>query len=109
MDKITDFAENSPYAIVLMSFLSGILFSGISWGLIYVILFLILWEILYFGYISANGRLWDMDYRITVFMAAVLGYLAGAFFHYNDDHHESWSKFCNDCDYWGREMGWFES
>lgn len=107
MNQLNDFVENSPYLLVLSSFLSGLLFSGISWGIVYVILFLIFWEICYFGYVSANGRTWDMDYRITVLMAALLGYLVGAFFHDQDDHWDSWNHFKNNCDYYGKDFGWF--
>ena len=105
---MNQFINEDPYAFVLMGFLSGVLFSGVSWGIVYVILFLIISEILYFGYVSANGRLWDIDLRITVLMAALLGYLAGAFFHHDDDHYDSWCRFREDYDRWGKEMGWYE-
>lgn len=107
MNELNRFINNDPNAIVLMGFFSGLLFSSISWGIIYVILFLILWEILYFGYLDANGKPWDMDYRVTVVMAALLGYLTGAFFHDADDHYNSLTKFRDDCDHYGKECGWF--
>jgi hypothetical protein len=104
MENINDFIDKSPYSYVLMGFLSGLLFSGISWGIVYVILFLILSEILYFGYLSANDYMWDFDLRATVLLAALLGYLTGAFFHDMDDHYESWCKFKKDYDGWVKEL-----
>lgn len=107
VNKINCFAQNDPMAVVLSSFLAGLLFSGVSFGIVYVILFLIFWEFLYFGYLSCNERRWDFDYRILVILAAFLGFLVGAFFHDADDHYESFNKFKDDMEYYGKEFEWY--
>lgn len=107
MESLNSFINDDPMAIVLMGFMSGLLFSGISWGIIYIILFLILWEILYFGYLNVNDRAWDFSHRLIVILATILGFLIGRFFHNDDDHEKSCQKFKEDMDYYGKEFGWF--
>ena len=108
MDEFNDWINNDPMAYVLASFLAGLLFSGTSWGIIYVLLFLVLWEILYFCYSDANNMLWNPDERLLLVLAALLGYLTGAFFHDDDNHYEAYHKFKDDIDYYGKEFDWFE-
>jgi hypothetical protein len=99
--------ENDPNFTVASSLILGFLFSGISWGLLYVIIFLIIWEFLYFGYLSCNNKTWDLNQRIVVILAALLGYIMGAIFHDDDDfyeHHENFKKYWNN---YGEEFGWF--
>lgn len=108
MDAINDFIYNDPMSTVLMSFLTGLLFSGVSFGLIYVIIFLIIWEVFYFGYLDVNNRDWLLDERVTVILAALLGFLVGRFFHDDDDHAESIDRFKNDIDYYGRHCNWID-
>lgn len=108
MEKVNHFIYNEPMIPVLLSFLTGLLFSGISWGIVYVVLFLIIWEVIYFGYLSANHRPWIMDDRLLIILAAFLGFLTGAFFHENDSYWDDYKKFNDDADYYGKEFGWFE-
>lgn len=106
--KINYFLENDPMASVLSAFLAGLLFSGVSFGLIYVLLFFLFWEILYIGYLDCNNEKWDFGHRVLLIMSALLGFLIGAFFHGSDDHYNSYNKFRKDMDYYGKELGWFE-
>ena len=105
--KLNCHIENDPNFTVLMSLIVGFLFSGISWGLIYVIIFLILWEIAYFAYLDCNGKAWNLESRITIILAAVLGFLLGANLHDKDDHCEDYKKFKKDINYYGKEFEWF--
>lgn len=92
---------------VMIGFMTGLLFSGISWGIIYAILFLTIWEIIYAAYLNANGKGWDLDDRVTVILATFLGYLTGAIFHDQDDFHQHKEDFFKDMDKYGKDCGWF--
>lgn len=109
MENINYFINNDPFAPVLASFLAGLLFSSVSFGIIYVIIFLIIWEIFYFGYLDVNDKIWSLDDRVTVILAAFLGFLLGRFFHDDDDHQESFDKFCKDANYYGKQCGWTDN
>jgi hypothetical protein len=105
--SLNNFINNDPMALVLMSFLSGLLFSSSSNGIIFVLLFLIFWEFLYYGYLSVNSKRWDWQLRITILLAAVLGYLVGAStIHDNDDHLESCKKFPKEIKHYAKECDW---
>ena len=97
--------ENDPG--IMNALMVGILFSGISFGLVYVIIFLLIWEFLYFGYLHANHRHWIMLDRVLVILSAILGFLLGRFLHEDDNHVEEYHKFFDDVDYYGKDFGWF--
>jgi len=99
--------KNDPNFTILMSLIVGFLFAGISWGIIYVIIFLILWEIAYFAYLNCNNKKWDLEVRVTVILAAFLGFLLGTNLHDKDDHYESCKKFKKDMKHYGKEFEWF--
>ena len=107
MERINFFVNNDPMALVLMGFMSGLLFSSTAWGIVYVIIFLIIWEILYFGYLDVNNCHWDFQLRLTVILAAILGYLTGRFFHFTDDHLNHCKDFKKDLNQYGKDFGWF--
>ena len=100
--------NNDPNYTILMALFTGLLFSGISWGIIYVIIFLILWELLYFGYLNANGKSWNLQIRLTIILAGILGYLFGSVLHDDDDHYKDCCDFKDDMNYYGKEFGWFD-
>ena len=97
--------ENDPG--IMNGLMLGILFSGISFGLVYVIIFLLIWEFLYFGYLHANYRNWDIQDRILVILSAVLGFLLGRVLLEDDDHIKEYNNFFNDVEYYGKDFGWF--
>ena len=98
--------ENDKGYVFIAALISGILFSEISYGLVYVILFLLIWEFLYFAYLHANYKKWELIDRVLVILGAVLGFLLGRFMHENDDHGSDLDKFKNDCEYYGKQFGW---
>ena len=106
--KLNNEIYTDPNYTILMALITGFLFSGISWGIIYVIIFLILWEIAYYGYVNANNKKWDFLFRVTIVLAAFLGYLLGSNLHDNDDHYDHYHRFKNDMDYYGKEFEWFK-
>jgi hypothetical protein len=107
IEKLNCEIYNDPNYTILMALLTGILFSGISWGIIYVIIFLILWEIAYYAYLNVNEKYWDFLFRVTVILAAFLGFLYGSILHEKDDHYENCNKFKEDINYYGKEFDWF--
>tara|TARA_R110001599_G_scaffold130823_3_gene306274 strand:- start:271 stop:603 length:333 start_codon:yes stop_codon:yes gene_type:complete len=107
LSKLSCAIENEPGYSFIMSFILGILFSEISFGLVYVILFLILWEFLYFAYLHANYKRWHLIDRVLIILGAVLGFLLGRFLHEDDDHAKDFDKFQNDYEYYGKQFGWF--
>ena len=99
--------ENDPGYTVVMSFISGILFSNITYGLAYLIIFLLIWEILYFGYLHSNHKTsWNLFDRVLVFLGAILGFLLGRFMQDNDEHEKDFDKFKNHCNYYAKDFGW---
>jgi len=106
-NKLNCDIQNDKGYVVIAALISGILFSGISFGLVYVILFLLIWEFLYFAYLHANYRKWNLGDRILVILAAILGFLLGRFLHEDDDHNADLDKFMDDYEYYGKEFGWF--
>jgi lipoprotein signal peptidase len=97
--------QNDPG--IMNALMVGILFSGISYGLLYVIVFIIIWEFLYFAYLHANHRNWEMTERVMVILYGILGFLLGRFLHEDDDHCKECNDFFNDCEYYGKNFGWF--
>jgi hypothetical protein len=100
--------NNDPEYLIISSFILGILFSGISFGLVYVIIFLIIWELLYYAYIDCNNRSYMGETRLLSVLYGIAGFLLGRFLHEDDDHHEEFKKFQNHYDYYGIEFGWFD-
>jgi len=106
MESLNWSIENDPGIVVIMSLIWGILFSNITYGLAYLILFLLIWEILYFGYLDCNDKKWVLFDRILVFLAAILGFMLGRFMHDNDDHGEDFNKFKDSCSHYLKDFGW---
>ena len=92
----------------LMSFIFGFLFAGISFGLVYVIIFIVVTEFLYFGYLDVNDRYYNFDDRTLIIITGLLGFLLGRFFLGQDDHYEDFKKFQTDYHEYGRNLGWFD-
>jgi len=106
MEHLNWSIDNDPGVVVISSLIGGILFSNVTYGLAYLILFLLIWEILYFGYLDCNGKNWIFFDRILVFLAAILGFMLGRFMHDNDDHKEDFHMFKNSCGYYLKDFGW---
>ena len=107
LSKLNCEINTDPNYTVASALIAGFLFAAISWGIVYVIIFLIFWEILYFGYLNVYEEKWNFNLRATVILAAILGYLLGREFDDNNDHIEDCNKFKDDVDYYGKEFGWF--
>ena len=77
------------------SFFSGFLFSSWSWGILYLLLFLFIWEICYYVYCYSYRGLDDYDFmiRIGIVAGALMGFLIGRGITENDDHEKSIEDF----------------
>ena len=77
------------------SFFSGFLFSSWSWGILYLFVFLIIWEIGYFIYCYNYRGLneYDLMIRIGIVAGALMGFLIGRGITENDDHEASIKEF----------------
>ncbi len=89
-----------PIFYLIFSLLGGILFSGVSWGIVYYIAFLIFWELMYWIYSGyQNSVLWDPALRVGVLFGALLGFIIGRTFHNEADHSKDYKNFKKDLNY----------
>jgi len=109
MEYINNEIDNNPGYTAISSMIIGILFSGVSFGLVYVIIFILLWEFLYFGYLDCNNKKYNVEDRIIIALSGIMGFLLGRFLHSDDDHYEEFRKFQNDYEYYKKEFGWFDT
>ena len=106
--QIDDGIKNSePGYTFIMSVAVGILFSGVSFGLVYVILFIVLWEILYFLYSDSKNMVYSAEDRLLFALGSIMGFLLGRLMHNDDDHFKEYKKFRKDYDNCGEACGWF--
>lgn len=105
--RIAKWLDEDIYITMTASFITGVLFSGISWGIIYVIIFLILYEFFYLAYKHANYKDYYVKERIGVILAALFGYVVGLIFHENDDFQGHYYGFWKDCDNYGKKFDWW--
>lgn len=86
---------NDPMYWTGAALFSGLLFSTWSWGIVYVLLFLIAYEIGYYIYCrnyKEPGE-YDLMIRIGIFAGAFMGFLIGRAITETDDHEESIREF----------------
>ena len=106
--QIDEGIKNSePGYTFIMSVAIGILFSGVSFGLVYVILFIVLWEILYFLYSDSKNMVYSAEDRLLFALGSIMGFLLGRLMHDDDDHFKEYKKFRKDYDNCGEACGWF--
>lgn len=79
------------------AFFSGFLFSAWSWGILYVLSFLIIYEIGYYVYCSATKKLdkYSILIRIGLVAGGLMGFLIGRGIIEDDDHEKSIKEFRN--------------
>lgn len=77
------------------SFFSGFLFAEWSWGILYLLVFLIIWEIGYYIYSYAYRGFNDYYFviRIGIVAGSIMGFLIGRAITQNDDHEKSIREF----------------
>lgn len=78
------------------AFFSGFLFSAWSWGILYLLSFLIVYEIGYFSYCYYNGlQKYNLMIRLGIVAGTLLGFLIGRAIIEDDDHEASIQEFRN--------------
>ena len=77
------------------SMFSGFLFATWSWGILYLILFLIIWEIGFYIYCYSFEKLdnYSLTIRIGIIAGAIMGFLLGRGITGTDNHEESIKDF----------------
>jgi len=75
------------------AFFSGFLFANWSWGILYLLVFLIFWEIGYYIWCNYNNSTYDIQIRIGIVAGTIMGFLIGRCITENDDHEESMREF----------------
>lgn len=74
---------------------SGFLFSTWSWGIVYLVLFVIAYEILYYTYCCYAITEYDFIIRIGIIAGTIMGFLIGRSITETDDHEECVEEFWN--------------
>lgn len=79
------------------AFFSGVLFSTWSWGILYLLTFLLIYEIGYYIYCYSFSKMdqYDLMIRIGIVAGAFMGFLIGRNITETDDHEESIKEFRN--------------
>jgi len=85
--------NEDPMYWIGAAFFSGFLFSSWSWGIVYVILFLIVYEIFYFAFCRYRLSKYDLLSRIGIVAGAFMGFLIGRAITEDDDHEKSIQEF----------------
>lgn len=67
----------SPTALIIGSLCLGILLSPLGVGVFYLALFLVVWEVIFFGYCIFRQIHWCPPVRATAILAYILGWLIG--------------------------------
>ena len=87
--------NEDPVYVLGASLFSGFLFATWSWGILYLLVFLILWEIGYYLYCRNFRDIndYDITIRIGIAAGAIMGFLIGRCITKNDDHEKSIVEF----------------
>ena len=92
---VRDIYEDPAYWLGA-AFFSGFLFSGWSWGILYLVSFLIVYEIFYYTYCRYKViNDWDLQIRIGILAGTLMGFLIGRHIIEEDDHQKSINEFCD--------------
>lgn len=99
-----------PTYWLVASIAVGILFAGVSWSIIYYIIFLIIWEIGYWIYTGYdNNSEWDFELRLGLVLGTLFGFLIGRTLHDKADCSADWCEFRKDMRYYFHECGWIDA
>ena len=88
--------NNDPMYWLGAAFFSGFLFAGWSWGIVYIIMFILFYEIGYYFYCSYKNKTWDPIIRLGMAAGALMGFLIGRNIIEDDDHEKNIRDFYNN-------------
>ena len=85
---------HDPIYALLAAVMGGILFAGFSWGFVYFLIFLFIWEILYWIYTGYDDtKIWSPQIRVGLVLGALFGFIVGRTFHNCDDFRKDYNDF----------------
>ena len=67
-------------AMCIITFILGFVFSPWSWGLAWVIGFLLIYEVFFACVSEMKSPHWDLEYRVALIMIYLLGWILGRIF-----------------------------
>lgn len=94
--------DEDPMYWIGAAFFSGILFSTWSWGIVYLLVFLLLTEMICYIYYREYKKPYDIQIRIGMLFGAIMGFLIGRAITENDDHKGSINEFWDNANYYCR-------
>ena len=65
----------TPTAQLISSFVFGAIFAPWSWGIIFLLIFFVIYEILFYMFTGGDPRYWQPETRMGVFCAYLLGWI----------------------------------
>lgn len=104
MDDMVYDINTDPIYPLGASFFGGILFSSLSWGIIFYFLFLLIYFIAYYQYTQYNNLPWHLDQQIGIFAASLFGFLIGREIIGKGDHKKSIEETKYGIRYWLQEL-----
>ena len=99
---------HNPIYTIGAAFFAGILFSPWSFGIIYYLLFLIIWELLFYGWCNYKNVFWNWQIRLSIVLAALFGFLLGRTMINEDDHAGSVKEFKCRMNRYLKNVGWIK-
>ena len=87
--------NSDPSYVLGAALFSGFLFSTWSWGILYLVTFLIIYEIIYYIYCYNFNKLssYGLQIRIGIVAGTIMGFLLGRCITGTDNHEESIEEF----------------
>jgi hypothetical protein len=69
--------DYGEWSQLLVGFVAGIIMAPYSYGFLYLIIFLFIWEILFAWWTSMNKKYWSWQGRLGIILASILGWFIG--------------------------------
>lgn len=65
----------TPVAQIFASFVFGAIFAPWSWGILFLIIYFIIYEILFYIFTKGDPKYWQPETRLAVFCSYILGWI----------------------------------
>lgn len=102
-DMAYDIYHDPQYALGA-SFFAGILFSPLSWGIVFYFLFLFIWSLAYWVYCKYTDSVWILAEQVGLFAASLFGFLLGRTIIEEDDYQDDIKYFKMNGKWWCEEL-----
>lgn len=85
--------RNTEFAQLLSAFLISVILSPWSWGPLYFILFLLVYETVCLWFTRGYEPFWRLEFRVGLIVASLFGWVVGrTLFNYSDPFHHTKHK-----------------